>query len=423
MLDEVATLDFAGEPVSFSAALAAVENAAAETLFAPRSHNAPVQIMGALESAGSAFDSIWFLGATDMAWPAASGTHPFIPWTVQRDLAMPGADAARTLEDGIAITQRIAASAPEIVFSFARHGSEGEQRASTCLDALKDAAHETTPPETPPTPPAIALVHAEDNVALPPLPEGVISGGAHILELQAACPFRAFAERRLFSAEMKTIEPGLDAATRGSLIHEVMARFWNKVQTQSALAAMDVAERAAQLDAAIGAALAHVRVESEWDRRYLRVQRDWLGRLLPRWLEVELTRPPFSVIATERALREQKIGPLTINVRVDRIDTVPVDKQGAPDEVILDYKTGKVSRSAWFDERLEQAQLPLYAVLTPERLTGVAFAKLRTGEMKIEGISAQADQIRKTKKRKTACPMPTARCTILPPRSIPGAKS
>lgn len=404
LLDEVATLDFAGEAVSFSTALAAIESAAAETLFAPQSHNAPVQIMSALESAGSAFDSIWFLGATDMAWPAASGTHPFIPWMVQRELAMPGADAAQTLADSIAITQRIAASAPEIVFNFARHGSEGEQRASTCLDALQSAMQEKLPFEMPETTPAIELVEAEDNISLPPLPDGVISGGAQIIELQAACPFRAFAERRLFSAEMKIIEPGLDAATRGSLIHEVMARFWNKVQTQSALAAMDPAGRAAQLDTAIGAALAHVRVESEWDRRYLRVQRDWLARLLPRWLEVELTRPPFSVIATERALREQKIGPLTINVRVDRIDTVPVDKEGAPDEVILDYKTGPVSRSAWFDERLEQAQLPLYAVLTPERLTGVAFAKLRTGEMKIDGISAQADQIKKTRKKKDGMP-------------------
>jgi RecB family exonuclease len=167
---------------------------------------------------------------------------------------------------------------------------------------------------------------------------------------------------------------------------------------------MDIAERAAQLDTAIGAALAHMRVESEWDRRYLRVQRDWLARLLPRWLEVELARPPFTVIATERALREQKIGPLTINIRVDRIDTVPVDKEGAPDEVILDYKTGPVSRSAWFDDRLEQAQLPLYAVLTPDRLTGVAFAKLRTGEMKIDGVSAQSDQIKKTRKKKDGMP-------------------
>jgi probable DNA repair protein len=403
LLDEITTLDFTGERVDFATALAAIERAAAETLFAPQSHNAPVQIMGALESAGSAFDSIWFLGATDMKWPATARTHPFIPRMVQRDLAMPGSDASRALADGIAITERIAASAAETAFSFARHGSEGEQRVSTCLRSLHNAEWLPAYDIEPDAVPTITLDDAADDLALPPLPAGTVRGGAKILELQSVCPFRAYAERRLYSTGLDAVEPGFDAATRGSLIHQVMAKFWGAVKTQHALAAMPPAERVAHLDVAIRAALAPVRAETEWDRRYLRIQRDWLAQMLPQWLEVELARPPFEVIATERDLREQHIGPLIIDVRVDRIDTVPADAD-SPNEVILDYKTGNVSRSAWFEERLEQPQLPLYAVLTPEKLTGVAFARLQTGKMGMEGISAQPHQIKKTRIKKDGAP-------------------
>jgi len=404
MLDEIATLDFAGERVDFSTALNAIERASAETLFAARSHNAPVQIMGTLESAGSVFDSIWFLGTTDMAWPSPASTHPFIPWTVQRDLGMPGTDSALSLADATAITQRIAASAPEITFSFAHRGSEGEQRPSNCLRALAGATWLRDDAIAPVSATAIALEDAPDDTTLPALPDTIVRGGATILELQAACPFRAFAEKRLFSTSLDTTEAGLDAAARGSLIHQVMATFWNTVKTQHALAAMSPAERTAHLTTAIDAAFAPLRPESEWDLRYLRVQREWLARLLPQWLDVELARPPFEVNATERDLREQRIGPLSIDVRVDRIDTVRVEPEDAPNQIILDYKTGKVSHRAWFDERLEQAQLPLYAILTPEKLTGVAFARLRTGDMSMEGISALPDQLKKTRRKKDGQP-------------------
>src|SRR5207237_5678791 len=77
-LDELTTLDFADKRVSFAAALNALETIAAETLFAPESRHAPVQIMGPLESAGSTFDAIWFLRANDAEWPAPSGANALL---------------------------------------------------------------------------------------------------------------------------------------------------------------------------------------------------------------------------------------------------------------------------------------------------------------------------------------------------------
>ncbi len=135
-LDELTTLDFDGAHVPFADALAALERIASKTLFAPESRHAPVQIMGPLESAGSTFDAAWFLHANDLAWPSESASNPLLPWLLQRELAMPGVDPARDSALARRTTERIAASAPTVVFSYAQESSDGHQRRSPALVAL-----------------------------------------------------------------------------------------------------------------------------------------------------------------------------------------------------------------------------------------------------------------------------------------------
>ena len=204
-LDELTTLDFDsaadGASVSFKDALTALERIATETLFAPESRHAPVQIMGPLESAGSSFDALWFLRASDLVWPASYKPNPLLPWLLQRELAMPGADLARDTAHARRITDRIAASASTVLFSYAHETTDGHQRPSPALTPLaleprKD--HEVAPAQ--PVSAPIELDELRDNAPIPPPSDSVLRGGASILRAQAACGFRAFAEKRLFSS-------------------------------------------------------------------------------------------------------------------------------------------------------------------------------------------------------------------------------
>ena len=56
MLDGLATLDLTARPVTFTAALETLHAAAQSMLFAPQSLDAPIQVLGAAESAGSTFE-------------------------------------------------------------------------------------------------------------------------------------------------------------------------------------------------------------------------------------------------------------------------------------------------------------------------------------------------------------------------------
>jgi probable DNA repair protein len=385
-LDELATLDFAAQQPdapalpAASAALAAFTRILQQTIFARQSEHAPVQIMGPLELGGTRFDALWFLGADDLAWPATPAPSPLLPWQLQRALAIPGADRTRDDLRGHALTSRIAHSADEVVFSFARRSDEGERRPSPLLSALH-----LQPLGVAPNPPAqlisapAALEPFPDDTTLPPLPDRP-AGGAGILQHQAACPFRAFAEHRLFSTEPASRTPGFDARERGIHVHAVLQTLWNTLKTSTALRALRPLERETLLADIIQDIFGPIRPEIPWDAAYLDLQSRRLRTLLSSWLDVESRRPPFSVQPTEQK-KPFVLGGVTFDLRIDR-----VDRAGGGD-VLLDYKTGPASPAAWLGARPDEPQLPLYALLTDaearqsgRQLAGVAFAVLRPGD-------------------------------------------
>ena len=389
-LDELATLDFDGARVRFGAALKELERIAKRTVFAPESREAPVQVVGPLEAAGDGFDAVWFLRAGELSWPAVVSSSPLLPWKMQRELGVPGADVAQDAAYARAVTERITRSAPVAVFSYARQSSEGKQRASSALDGL---GLETVA--------ASALLEAEvervvvevetfeDREPLPLLRDEVAHGGVKILASQAACGFRAFAEQRLWGNELRESELGMDALERGSVVHQVLESFWSVVKTQRALHDMSDDERVEVLDWAIRESLRKSEAlrSSEWDFAYVELQLDRLHDLLGPWLELEMVRPPFEVKLQEDRLEDARVGPLRLSVRVDRVDKV----EGG--EIILDYKTGAAKPSDWLSKRPDAPQLPLYAILSQaERLEGVAFAHVRAGkDCGLQGFATSKD--------------------------------
>jgi probable DNA repair protein len=334
---------------------------------------------------------------------------------------MPGADPAHDTAHARRITERIAASAPTVVFSFAQHSAEdnGHQRPSPVVTNLTATglplnlrtAEEIAPAD--PLPAPIALESLPDDVLIPSPPDRVIEGGASILAAQAACPFRAFAEKRLFASTLDSPTLGLDAAQRGSLVHAVLDSFWEEVETQATLKLLPIDQRDAILTRCINASLAeHAPNPAQgWPRAYLDTERQRLLNLLGLWLDFEATtRAPFAVLARERQLDDVAIGPLHLKIRVDRIDR-SLD-ESTPDEpadqIILDYKTGLASVTDWLGPRPDAPQLPLYAVVSATaneaepNLAAIAFASLRPGkDLGLHGYESREGILPKPAKLKT----------------------
>jgi ATP-dependent helicase/nuclease subunit B len=405
LLDEIALLDFSGRNVTFKDFVNALEQRAAEAIFTPESRHAPVQIMGAFESSGQTFDAVWFLGADDSQWPAPGRPHALLPLAYQRKAEMPHSSAAVDTELALTVTERIANSAPEFVFSYARQNKEGEQQPSPLIAHVLG-----TNPKALSTSDMRAKLHLEQpafsaqemetliqSSEIAVWPQEQVAGGASTLKEQAACPFQAFATRRLAAKPLNRAEWGLTAMARGSLIHKILEDIWSPETPEAfRMTGLEDLKRtlaAGRLDEVLRYHINHAFAElvkenagDPWMTAYLESEQQRMLVRLREWMQCEAQRQPFTVERREEQLKDVHVGALKLNLRADRIDLLPDQSR-----VLIDYKTGKVSPADWQGERMKEPQLPLYAVYgNVENVGGLLFAQIRAGETGFVGRVANA---------------------------------
>src|SRR5436853_882532 len=376
VLGEFARLDRISKNLSLQKALSILKKICSDTLFQPESADAPIQVLGVLESAGLRFDCLWVSGLTDEAWPLAARPNPFIPIALQKKAGIPQASAEGSLAFGRRITEEWSRSAKEVVFSWPAKEEDRDLAPSPLI--LDFPRTSLSVPDYPRYRDLLfaskKLEFLEDSKA-PPVQVKQVRGGTRVLSDQAACPFRAFARWRLAAQELEEPTPGLDARQRGALLHDLMKHLWLSLRNSKAL------EK--DLEPAIASAAAAAVKENGLEGRFAELERERLARLAREWLEIEKTRAPFEVAALEER-RTLSVAGLELSGRIDRMDRL--EKGG---HALIDYKTGQATRNAWLGERPDDPQLPLYAVSAPERLDAVAFARLNPGEMAFRGFSKE----------------------------------
>jgi len=405
VLDLLASLGFRDEMVTWVEVMTTLERLAQKTVFAPERREMPVQVLGPREAAGSEFDAVWVLRAGEMQWPPEPGAASLLPRTLGRVLGVPGFDGELDRRRGAVMTERLRGCATDVIFSFAEQTAEGgEQRPAAevvSLRLLTTRMTEVAPAEAESVP--IELERMADSGKIAPLREVAVHGGVRVLELQAQCGFRAFAELRLHAKELERGSVGMSTGDRGSAVHEALEELWDRLRTQEALLALPEADRRAVIEAAVerGLRKASRAADGAWARSYLDVQRERMRRLLWSWLRQEEQRPPFAVSQQEEKYQALQVGPLELSVRVDRVDLVNGKR------VLLDYKTGAAEPSDWRGERPERPQVPLYAVLASAEaaaselagqvappLGAVAYAKVVAGgQMGLKGYEEEGAEL------------------------------
>ena len=394
-LDSLATLDIFGDRVPFATFLDRLATVVADTTFSPENRGALVQVVPLAEAAGTTADALWMLHADQATWSTRRASHPLLPWDLQRALAMPGADAAQDEADARATAQAIASFAAQAYFSYAQQSATSKQRPSSLIAHLP-----VTPFPAPALMPAVTSleVHQDDGV-LPSLPARPVTGGYRVLQAQAQCGFRAFAENRLFSKGIDELDDGLSPIDRGLQVHAILASFWNQVGTQAELIQRASrmgpdghSERDTLLRTCIDNELAAT-TNDPWQIAYTAVQAQRLFRLLVSWLDLEAKRTPFTVESHESVVSGH-IGPLTLNLRIDRIDVVQQGDEHV--RILIDYKTSArpISINQWLGDRPDEPQLPLYAAATGiENVQAMAIGSVvaGTGNVKLGGLAGSRD--------------------------------
>ena len=395
VLDSFAVLDeFLGN-VRLTTVVSELTRLCAEKIFQPKTTGQPpLQVLGMLEATGAEFDALWVMGMNDDRWPSPPRPNPLLPAELQRRHGTPAASAEVQMVFARKIHTDLLQAAPEIVFSYADKDGERALRPSPLLAGLPVSPASTFERVTE----RQAGFEYRDDAQAPPVGEGEqVSGGSGLLKAQALCPAWAFYRYRLGAKALQTPADGLDAATRGTLMHAVLEAFWTGVSDLAGLQALRGAALMQAVSVAVEAALGQLETAlgEPLTPTLRRLEAERLAKLCGQWLRVEWDvetargRAPFVVQGCEEN-HTVTLGRLVIRLVVDRIDVLAADGR----RVVIDYKTGgKLNARQWSGERMLEPQLPLYASLVIAEagsVAAVAFAKLRNGECRFEGVAAAA---------------------------------
>ena len=388
LVSEFGCLDEFSGRVSRAECVGLLRQLAERTLFEPQSTDAPLVIIDPATCTGMRFDAVWVCGLEASRWPAPANPDPFLARATQLRHELPRASAELSERESRETLARLVASAPQVVLSVAEIENDTPLLPSPLLDGIPELARAPEWQE-PTLAQALfagrpALESWTDRAASVPREAGRRRGGARILELQAACPFRAQAEIRLGARPLEEPGLGLDAADRGELIHEVLAILWRDLGSQAALLALDDAQARMAAARAVAEALGEPRRSADPVRlQLLDLEADWLERRVLDIMAVDRGRATFAVEAIEQPV-DARIGDLELELRPDRLDRL-CDGTLA----VIDYKTGAQAEvRAWLEERPRLPQLPAYVqALGPERVGAVSFGRIRSGDTRYEGLA------------------------------------
>lgn len=384
VLSELASTDLAWPSITRGRALSLLRRLAEGNRFEVESRGEPVQILGLFEAAGSRFDHLWIAGMDDETLPERPSPNPFVPLALQRRYGLPHSSPARELAFAANVAGRLRRGAPEIVVSYVRGDGERELLPSPLFTDL---------PAWPGLTEAAVVTAAErvdweafdDDTSPPADAAGTQRGGTRALELQAKCPFRAFAELRLHARELEEPELGFSPLERGGFLHKALELLARRFPSSASLA--DAGDDA--VAECVEAALSGRGAEGDrFTAKLYELERLRLRALLADWLALERARVVPFLLAEPEQERMVTIGGLTVQVRLDRLDRL-ADGQYA----LIDYKTGQPKLKSWDGERPESPQVPLYAVTAEEPLAAIAFAQVRRGDCRFRGYALQDEAL------------------------------
>jgi probable DNA repair protein len=388
LLGEFGASDDVAGPLRVRAALAHLRDLVEDTAFEPQEIAAPILVIDPETAIGMEFDAVWICGLDLARWPSPASPDPFLPRDWQARQRVPGATAELAEAAARRALQRLTHAAPVAVCSVPRFEDEAPLLPSALVADLPRAQHLPSWDG-----PVTTRAHFEARPAPDRLVDGalpayaehqVVRGGARLLELQAACPFRAAVELRLGGTEVAEPAPGIAPTQRGELVHAVLQAFWDEVREQAALLEMDASGRTARVRAIAAQVLAPLRSDADEVRaRLLDLEQAWLEARVLELLECDAAREPFTVVDVEAA-RVLDVGGVQVRVVIDR-----VDRLADGSHAFIDYKTGASARpAAWLGERPELPQLPLYVrTVAPDQVSAVAFGIVRAGATGYAGFA------------------------------------
>jgi probable DNA repair protein len=342
--------------------------------------SSPVQIFSPAETAGIIFDEALAAGLSDEMWPPRVDVSPLVPLKLQRAYGVPGSGPESLRSEAQRASASLFALAPVLKGAYRGRLSPFIQ------DAIIDESADATVwmgklPRQSYAPGQ--LEQLEDGQGPAYYSTEFARGGSAVIKSQSQCPFRAFAEYRLNARPLEEGALGFDARERGGFLHKALQIVWQQLGSQQRLRSLPADELCPLVESAVAEAVQENQFEP-FHQIASSAERQRLRDLILLWLEIERSRKfPFTVEIVEEE-RCFEVPGLRLRLRVDRIDRLQNGNL-----VLIDYKSGSMSRNKLKCPRPPEPQLLVYASAVEGTVEGVFFAELQARDPRVIGISRE----------------------------------
>jgi ATP-dependent helicase/nuclease subunit B len=364
-----------------------------ETAFQVQTGVPAIWVSGQLLDPWLDYSGLWVSGCNDEQWPQPVAPVALLPVGVQRRYGVIPASAESQLALAIDLQSRWQQRANQCVFSLSDSGEGSSSMPSPLLPKIVPADLTATPQphwrKMQERAPGLESVWDEQA---PPHAVNERTRGVATLRAQSRCAFRGFAETRLDAQPLEQPVPGFNERERGELVHHALQHVWTELGGSNALQMVRGDAEQRLIDEASARAIESVCQRRDPGRRWRLREGVRLRNLLTKWLTLERARAPFIIEALEGRDQIARFGGLEFRVRIDRVDRL---LDGA--RVLIDYKTGAADPD-WRGERPDNPQLPVYALLSPQALVAVAYAKVNAADSGFVAESERSEIFPRTRK-------------------------
>ena len=352
----------------------------------------PVQILTPEVAAAGEFEGLWICNMDEASWPPPMSGNPFLPGMARKQIPRMNPEGQYAYYHRL--THLLSRAGEQVRFSWSKDGGQGPRSVSGLIAGLDGREGSTSSPIS--LAGSVRAMHSsgtdsrdtlelvvEDSAGLPLPAEGPvrIPGGSGFFRLQAACPMLAYFRYRLAADFPEAPSALASPLFRGDLVHQSLRELYQP------LLGSGVKPGATDVPASVEAALIRLNAKERLTDSGFRAERERLVRLLNEWILLDNKRNGFVVEAVEGA-RTLTNASGELNIRFDRLDRMSDGRF-----FVLDYKSGGSGRSRalkWLLPRMQEPQLPLYAVLLEAagegQAGGLAFAVVSKGRCRYDGI-------------------------------------
>ncbi len=334
-----------------------------------------VHVFERVDDIGPGYDRAWITGFSDSRWPELARDNPLLPRRLQIAHGMPWCKPLAALERSRQSLGRLLNRVPEVVLSWPSLELDRQSEPSALIEGVDTATLADLGIDRSTARPRESARSVERIIdPAPPLKGSTIIGGAQTLNQQAACPLRAFCSGRLGAHALDPFERGLSAGMQGKLAHRAAQLLFDQADPTD--------DPASRVRRCVERALKEIFRGMHGSAGALyELERDRLAALLARLIEAESNRREYAVEQLEER-REIRIESWLLRARMDRVDRLSDGTLA-----VLDYKTGRyVGKPDWFGERLNDTQLPLYALDLGERVSAAVIVQLRDPRVSYRGV-------------------------------------